>query len=300
MRQAKHIVAALSIALMGAGAAFAAPTAQLVGGQTSVALDPGFVSALTDRGVTPAPIGPATLDPETGQATFPLAAGAADLETLAAEILHTGGLSLTAEGAEPLPDMEPNGMQPQPDGVNGDTNGDTNGQPNGDDNGEINQQTEVELLNFIIETNGGNDTNGQDGANNQNGANGSNAVLTALAVVNGDLVGRIALFDLTLNTEPAVSPFGVIVLEGVQATLNSSAADTLNTLFGVDDGEDAFGGGLPVGSALVVALTPFRPEVDDGENGLQDRLDDLRARWEQWQQELREQWQQRIPAGPQE
>jgi hypothetical protein len=125
-------------------------------------------------------------------------------------------------------------------------------------------------------------------------------VLTALAVVDGDLFGRIPLFDLTLTSEPAVSPFGVIVLEGVEVTLNASAADTLNTLFGVGEGDDAFAGGLPVGSALVVALTPFRPEVDDGENGLQDRLDDLRARWEQWQEELREQWRQRSPAFPQE
>jgi hypothetical protein len=264
MRQAKKTMTALLIALMGVGVAFAAPTARLVGGQTSVELDTELVEALTALEVTPSAIGPATLDPETGRATFPIAAGAGDLGTLAAEILHTGGLSLTATA-----DMEPSvRTQPPPDAANG------------DDNGETNQQTEVELLNFIIETNGGNDANGE------NGANGSNAVLTALAVVNGDLVGRIPLFDLTLTSEPAVGPFGVIVLEGVEATLNPDAAETLNRIFGVE----TFQGGLAVATALVVALTPFRPEVDDGENGLQDRFDDLRAPWEPWQQELREQW----------
>ncbi len=96
--------------------------------------------------------------------------------------------------------------------------------------------TRVELLSFNIDTSG------------------SRTVLTGLVTVNGDFVGRLPLFDLTL---PAVTlplqpqAFNNLFLPGVRVTLSAEAAQALNTVFGVT----AFTGGFNIGTASLFAVT---------------------------------------------
>jgi hypothetical protein len=181
------LVIALSL-LLGAGTALAEPTAQVAGGRTAVELSDDFLAALTALGVEAAPIGPASL--RRGWASFPIPAGALDLETARGDIFHSGGLSLRA-GA-----------------------------------------TKVQLLNFVIDTQ-------------------AEPVLTGLVSVDGDLVGRVALFDLALNEAPVVWRSGWLVVRSVDVTLTAGAADALNGIFGIDD----FAEGLPIGEAVVYTKT---------------------------------------------
>lgn len=88
-------------------------------------------------------------------------------------------------------------------------------------------ETEVQLLNFVIDT--------------QN-----EPVLTGLVSVNGDLVGRVPLFDLSLTQSPDVWR-NYLVVRGVEVTLSATAGGALNDIFGVDD----FVEGLPIGDALL-------------------------------------------------
>ncbi|MFN0109614.1 MAG: hypothetical protein ACKVZH_12230 [Blastocatellia bacterium] len=96
--------------------------------------------------------------------------------------------------------------------------------------------TRVELLSFNIDTSG------------------SRTVLTGLVTVNGDFVGRLPLFDLTL---PAVTlplqpqAFNNLFLPGVKVTLSAEAAGALNTVFGVT----AFTQGFSIGTASLFAIT---------------------------------------------
>jgi hypothetical protein len=71
-----------------------AATANIIGGETKVALSSAFVSALGSLGVTPGAVGPGSL--YKGVATFPITVGAADLTNTSVDIGHVGGLSLTA------------------------------------------------------------------------------------------------------------------------------------------------------------------------------------------------------------
>jgi hypothetical protein len=86
------IVAALSFS----APALSAPTEELVAGSTSVKLSGDFVGALTSLQVQPAAVGRGSL--AEGVAAFPISGGAIDLGTVRAEIIHQGGLSLTAGG----------------------------------------------------------------------------------------------------------------------------------------------------------------------------------------------------------
>ncbi|MDX2040917.1 MAG: hypothetical protein SF097_06695 [Acidobacteriota bacterium] len=96
--------------------------------------------------------------------------------------------------------------------------------------------TRVELLSFNIDTSG------------------SRTVLTGLVTVNGDFVGRLPLFDLTL---PAVTlplqpqAFNNLFLPGVKVALSAEAAQALNTVFGVT----AFTEGFNIGTASLFAVT---------------------------------------------
>jgi hypothetical protein len=74
--------------------AIAAPSADFVGGRTSVSLSGDFVNALTALKVTPGTVGSGRL--RQGVASFPITSGAGDLGTVKVEINHRGGLSLTA------------------------------------------------------------------------------------------------------------------------------------------------------------------------------------------------------------
>jgi hypothetical protein len=183
------LIAFFAAATMALGTAWAAPTAQLRGGDTTVELSPDFVNALVGLGVEPGRIKPGSLKLNKGTVSFPIPGGAIDAESLAGDIFHTGGLTLAVPG------------------------------------------TTVSLLNFIISTTG-------------------EPILTGIAAVNGDVVDRIPLFDLDLSAaivevgnknQLRVGPVGV--------TLTDVAADTLNSVFGVD----AFTEGFPIGTAYVKA-----------------------------------------------
>jgi hypothetical protein len=72
----------------------AAPSADFVGGKTSVTLSSDFVNALTTLKVTPGTVGSARL--KRGVASFPIVSGSGDLGTVKLEVNHRGGLSLKA------------------------------------------------------------------------------------------------------------------------------------------------------------------------------------------------------------
>jgi hypothetical protein len=82
-------------------------------------------------------------------------------------------------------------------------------------------------------------------------------VLTGLVIVNGDVVGRLPLFDLqlpalTLPLQPGA--FGTVFVPGVGVKLNKDAAAALNQVFGVT----AFVEGFNIGQASVFATTGRR------------------------------------------
>ncbi|MDQ5894545.1 MAG: hypothetical protein QG596_806 [Actinomycetota bacterium] len=64
-------------------------------GSTDLTLDPGTAQALTDLGVTAAPIGPAEALP-SGALSFPITGGRANTRTFAGAVRHSGGISLSA------------------------------------------------------------------------------------------------------------------------------------------------------------------------------------------------------------
>lgn len=80
--------------LVSANSAFAQKTETIEGGRTTVALASSFVSALGSLGVTPGTVSPTQL--YNGTVNFPVTGGAIDLDTAASQILHSGGLTLTA------------------------------------------------------------------------------------------------------------------------------------------------------------------------------------------------------------
>ena len=91
--------------------------------------------------------------------------------------------------------------------------------------------TRVELSEFIIDTR-------EPGA----------PVLTGLAAVNGEVVDRIDLFKLVLTTPQASGRR--LRIRDVQVLLTSTAADTLNAVFGVE----AFVEDFEIGIAKVFAI----------------------------------------------
>jgi len=84
----------VALAMMVSANAFAQETETIEGGRTTVALASGFVSALGSLGVTPGTVSPTKL--HNGTVNFPVTGGAIDLDTAASQILHSGGLTLTA------------------------------------------------------------------------------------------------------------------------------------------------------------------------------------------------------------
>ncbi len=68
--------------------------AVVVGGGTTLALDPGAAGALESLGVAAAPIAPAKATREGLR--FPITIGLVNAKTLAGQIRHSGGISLTA------------------------------------------------------------------------------------------------------------------------------------------------------------------------------------------------------------
>jgi hypothetical protein len=97
--------------------------------------------------------------------------------------------------------------------------------------------TTVELSSFLIDING------------------NRPVLTGLAVVDDNLVGRLPLFDLHLSASRIDADDDFLKVDWVQATLSQEAADALNKIFKVN----AFAAGLPIGTAQIRAfLEPDR------------------------------------------
>ena len=92
------LAVAASAALSAAAPATAAPSLQLTKGATEVALYASFVDALGSLGVTPGNVLPGSLIPTTNSAkiAFPIPTGELDASGPKVEILHSGGLTLTA------------------------------------------------------------------------------------------------------------------------------------------------------------------------------------------------------------
>jgi hypothetical protein len=91
---------ALASTLVFAQPAVAAPSVQLVSGHTTVALSPDLLNALGSLGVTPDNVLPGGLNPTSTGANivFPIPTGELDAAGPKLEILHSGGLTLTAGG----------------------------------------------------------------------------------------------------------------------------------------------------------------------------------------------------------
>jgi hypothetical protein len=167
---------------------FAAQTLGISTGVTKVDLAEGFVSALSSLHVAPAPIGASELKGTT--IDFPILTGHFDTSDDKAEIIHSGGLSLTAGG------------------------------------------TVVELRDFIIDTTG------------------AKPIITGLVKLDGKVVGRLTLFDLSLKDAALDNSDCVLVIKNVAVTLDSGAAATLNSVFKIS----ALAGGLNIGTAQVFAV----------------------------------------------
>jgi len=199
------ILSAVLSALVISGSVFAGPTAYLKGGKTTVEFSEEFVGALGALGVTPSAIKNGTLNLNKGEVSFRIPAGAIDVDTLAGDIFHTGGLGLGVPGIQ------------------------------------------VSLLNFIISTT-------------------EAPVLTGLAAVNGDVVDRIPLFNLTLAPDAVdTSKRNKLMVGPVAVTLTAVAAATLNEVFGVD----AFTPDFPIGTAYVstrIKNVLDGPDNDEGDD----------------------------------
>jgi hypothetical protein len=84
----------LAAALAFAGHAAAAPTVNTLGGDTRVALSSTFLDALGSLGVSASSTYPASI--RSGVARFPIPTGEIDAGTYKGEIVHQGGLDLSA------------------------------------------------------------------------------------------------------------------------------------------------------------------------------------------------------------
>jgi hypothetical protein len=84
---------------------------------------------------------------------------------------------------------------------------------------------------------------------------GSRPVLTGLVVVNDDLVARLPLFDLSLETAQVGRDNDVLTVENVKVILSEEAAGALNQVFNVQ----ALTPGIPIGHANVRAILEFTP-----------------------------------------
>jgi hypothetical protein len=85
------------LCLMGT-TAFAQNTKTVEFGITTVKLSSTFTGALGSLGVTPGVVSPTRLS--KGTVSFPVIGGAIDLDTASGNVLHSGGLTLTAGGIE--------------------------------------------------------------------------------------------------------------------------------------------------------------------------------------------------------
>jgi len=90
----KTTLAMTFVLALACTSALAQKTETVGAGVTSVKLSGDFVGALQSLGVKPGTVEPTKLF--HGRVTFPVIGGAIDLKTLKGEIIHSGGLTLTA------------------------------------------------------------------------------------------------------------------------------------------------------------------------------------------------------------
>jgi hypothetical protein len=169
-----------------------AQTVPLTAGRTSVALNPDTVALLGSLKVQLGVTGSGRLS--NGTLSFPITVGNADANSLKAEILHAGGLTVTVGS------------------------------------------TTLLLSNFTVDTTG------------------ETPELSALAIADGSVIGRVNVFDLKLpdGLAPPITPAGkaLIDLGGIGVTLSADGAAALNQVFSVS----VFAKGIPIGTARVQAL----------------------------------------------
>ena len=84
--------------LLSISTAQAQKTYSVESGRTTVTLADSFVSALKSLDVTPGTVSPTEL--KDGRVNFPITGGAIDLDTGRGQLLHSGGLTLTAGKTE--------------------------------------------------------------------------------------------------------------------------------------------------------------------------------------------------------
>lgn len=103
----RHIIKKLPLAtallvtltMFNTGRALAADNAQLVrSGRTTVYLSTGFLNALQSLHVTPGVVSPTQLYTNPIRVPFPITSGVIDLDSAKAQLLHSGGLTLSAGG----------------------------------------------------------------------------------------------------------------------------------------------------------------------------------------------------------
>lgn len=98
----QNILGGCTLALVGAiglaGTASAAPSLQFVGGNTRVELSDDLLGALTSLNVTPAAVRPGRLEAvgNGARVVYPIPTGELDAEGPKLEVLHSGGLTLSA------------------------------------------------------------------------------------------------------------------------------------------------------------------------------------------------------------
>jgi hypothetical protein len=90
----KTTLAITFVLALASSSAFAQKAETVFAGVTSVKLSGDFVGALQSLGVKPGTIAPTRL--RNGTVNFPVVGGAIDLQSLKGEIIHSGGLTLTA------------------------------------------------------------------------------------------------------------------------------------------------------------------------------------------------------------
>ena len=93
------LATALVVALLifNTAAASAADNAQLIrSGRTTVYLSTGFLNALSTLHVTPGVVSPTQIYSNPLRVPFPITSGVIDLNSAETQILHSGGLTLTA------------------------------------------------------------------------------------------------------------------------------------------------------------------------------------------------------------
>ncbi len=179
----------LAVTLAASSLAGYAQTKSVRTGVTTVNISPAFVAALGKLKVTPSPIGNSQ---SSGYVIdFPIVGGAFDTSEGTTEILHSGGLRLTAGS------------------------------------------TVVDLRDFDIE------------------ATSKTPTITGLVLVDGKIVGRVALFNLSINPSDVQTSGGfLVVIDNVGVTLTAGAASTLDSVFKTS----ALTGGTNIGTATVVGI----------------------------------------------